>query len=78
MYLAKISRRHDKLENLLEDGFFIAEIAKLLNVSERTIHRRISEFGLSKQQFSDVTKEELDEIVEAVSVKFPYCGELLV
>lgn len=48
------------LVNLLESGFLISEVAKLLSVSERTIYRRMNKYGLSKMTFSSITDQELD------------------
>ena len=43
------------LENHLEEGFKIKEIASMLSVSESTIYRRMQSYGLSSQDFSDVS-----------------------
>ena len=63
------------LENLLEEGFTISEIATILSVSERTIYRRMSQFGFSKSEFADITDMELDVHIEKITREFPYCGE---
>ena len=49
------------LDNLLENGFKIADIANLLQVSESTIYRRMVRYGLSKREFSEISDEELDK-----------------
>ena len=66
------------LENLLEEGFTISEIATILSVSERTIYRRMSQFGFSKSEFADITDMELDVHIEKITREFPYCGETLI
>ncbi|KAJ7363480.1 hypothetical protein OS493_009635 [Desmophyllum pertusum] len=49
------------LENHLEEGFMIKEIASMLSVSESTIYRRMQSYGLSSQDFSDISDGELGE-----------------
>ena len=66
------------LENLLNEDFTIHTISTMLSVSERTIYRRMSEFGLSKRQFSDITPSQLDTEVKKISQEFPNCGENMV
>ena len=63
------------LDNLLENGFKIADIANLLQVSESTIYRRMVRYGLSKREFSDISDEELDKEIGDVIKDFPLCGE---
>lgn len=63
------------LENFIEEGFTVGEISKLLAVSESTIYRRMSQYGLSKFEFTDISDKELDVEVENVAKEFPYCGE---
>ena len=63
------------LENMLEIGFQISEISKILSVSERTIYRRMRVYGLSKTSFSEIEDGELDKnLIEIISA-FPRCGE---
>lgn len=54
------------LEHLLEDGFKISEISKLLAVSERTIYRRMVKYDLSQLTFSDLSDDNLDVHVNKV------------
>lgn len=63
------------LENLLNDGFSIKEISRLLSISESTVYRRMRKFGMSKKSFSDINDIELDNYVLDASNNFPYCGE---
>ena len=39
------------LENLFDDGCLISEVSNILCVSERTIYRRMEEYGLKKMSF---------------------------
>ncbi|KAJ7380779.1 hypothetical protein OS493_007159 [Desmophyllum pertusum] len=63
------------LENHLEEGFMIKEIASMLSVSESTIYRRMQSYGLSSQDFSDISDGELDRHITELSKEFPFCGE---
>lgn len=63
------------LDSLLDCGFHISDIAKLLRVSERTIYRRMAQFDLSKRGFSEIDDDSLDEIVSEIIKDFPMCGE---
>jgi hypothetical protein len=63
------------LENLLENDFEIADIAKLLLVSERTIYRRMTVFGLSKRQFSEISEIDFENEMGDLIRKFPLSGE---
>ena len=47
------------LQNLLEQGFMISEIAKMLVVSECNVYRRMAQFSLSKYNFSSICDEDL-------------------
>ena len=67
------------LENLLfENDFMISDVAKLLSVSERTIYRRMDEYGLKKSEFTILSETDLDSEVQKVATDFPFCGELMV
>ena len=58
------------LENLLGEGFTIKEICTILSVSESTIYRRMSLFGLSKSDFTDISDLELDQHIETLLKNF--------
>ena len=63
------------LENHIEEGFMIKEIASMLSVSESTIYRRMQAYGLSSLDFSDISDEDLDYHMSELSMDFPFCGE---
>jgi transposase len=65
------------LECYLEEDFPIAEIAKMMSVSESTIYRRMRVYGLSKVKFSDLSDEELDGEMDKITKEFPHCGEVM-
>ena len=56
------------LESWLDEDFTIAEIARLLCVSESTVYRRMREYNLSKLAFTDISDQELDDKVRIKDV----------
>ena len=66
------------VEDLLADGFSIKQVAMLLSVSESTIYRRMSIYGLRKQEFSLISDEEMDTKVEKITKEFPSRGENMI
>ena len=66
------------IETLIESGFKIHEIAKLLSVSERTIFRRMTKFNLSVYQFSEIDDAGLENALAQVTTEFPRIGEAMI
>lgn len=66
------------LETLIESGFKICEISKLLSVSERTVHRRMSKYQLSVYHFTSIDDDALQREVVQVTNEFPRVGETLI
>uniref|UniRef100_A0A7M5XMG4 Integrase catalytic domain-containing protein n=1 Tax=Clytia hemisphaerica TaxID=252671 RepID=A0A7M5XMG4_9CNID len=65
------------LENFLEEGCLISEIKDMLNISERTIFRRLQEYGFSKRIFSTIDPDDLDIAVSQIVREFPNNGEVM-
>ncbi|CAC5389666.1 unnamed protein product [Mytilus coruscus] len=63
------------LESLLDCDFKISDIGNLLQLSKRTIYRRMAHFGLQKRAFSDIDDRNLDNKLSGIVVDFPCCGE---
>ena len=64
----------EQLLNLRETGMTLAKIAKCLNISERTLYRRMEEFGIN-EQFLNISNVELDELLRNVMALTPRAGE---
>ena len=65
----------EKLEFLLDMKFTSEEIASMLCVSASTVKRRIREYDTSvRQRYSDISENELDQIVERIMREFPNSG----
>ncbi|CAC5373769.1 unnamed protein product [Mytilus coruscus] len=65
------------LESLLDCDFKISDIGNLLQLSERTIFRRMAHYGLQKRDFSDIDDDNHDNILFGIVVDFPRCGECM-
>ena len=66
--------RH-QISTMLEMHFTVPSIAQILGVSIRTVRRRMSEFNLSvRSLYTNLTDDQLDEIVRGIQHQFPTCG----
>ena len=64
------------IEDLIEDGFLIKDIALLLSsVPESTVYRRMA---IRKQEFSIISDQELDKELECLTQEFPNRGESMI
>lgn len=65
----------EQMEFLLERCFSIVDIGRLLGVSARTVHRRLTEFGLTvRSMYSDISEQHLDRIVRSILTEFRNTG----
>ena len=63
------------LESLLDEQFTVKSISCMLSVSERTICRRMQDYGLQCRKFSEINNLELDTEIKKTCEKFQNCGE---
>ena len=64
-----------QLEFYVANGFAIKLIAEMLQVSSRTVKRRLHDFGIKLSgKFSVISDEELDREVELILVQFRNSG----
>jgi hypothetical protein len=63
-----------QLESLRESGTTWSHIACCLNISERTLYRRVQQFNLSRT-FSQIANSELDEVLKEIASLTPGAGE---
>ena len=47
------------IENLIDDGFSVKEMSNILYVSERTVLRRMVQYGLKIRDFSNISDDQL-------------------
>ena len=64
----------DQLRFLLENDFKIRDIAGIFACSTRTIQRRMRDYGIDPNHFSDISDSHLDEVVGELAVRLPDCG----
>ena len=63
------------LESLLDIGFTVPLISILLGVSQRTVERRMAQFGLRvRDRYSGISDTDLDSIVGGILQQFPTAG----
>ena len=71
----KLNISQDQLQFLVERGFTIPDISRMLNVSVRTIERRLHDFGLSTtENYSHIDDQFLDRIIQGILRDFPSFG----
>ena len=67
----------DQLAMLLEHHFTMADIARMMSVSARTIRRRVLQYGLeTSTSFSALSDTQLDEITVPFVHTNPYSGRV--
>ena len=54
-----------------------SKIADILGISRNTLYRRLREFDIDPNRFTDISQSELDEILRKIKVESPNCGEVL-
>ena len=60
---------------MTKNGLKTVHIASMLGVSERTVRRHLSEFGIdSTGTFSDIDDLTLDTTIRSLQVQFPNSG----
>ena len=52
-------------------GYSWVKVAQLLCVSRSTLYRRLRDYGISTDDYSNLTALELDEIVQMMKVDHP-------
>lgn len=65
----------EHLAYLLDNGFKVTDIASLLCVSSKTVHRRLEENGITvRGTYAKLTDGELDDIIKGTLEQFPNSG----
>ena len=68
----------EQIEYLMDCNFSVAEIGHILNVSKRTVERRMSAYNLTGiNRFTEITDKQLDNAVRDVKRTSPDCGSKL-
>ena len=65
----------DSLRYLIENGFNVPSVSRILGVSIRTVRRRMADFGIYvSDTYTSITDSELDEKVNEIKESFPNSG----
>ena len=65
----------EQIKFFVEYGFKAIDVAKMLCVSIKIVHRRLYEYNLPiKKSYTCLSDEELDSIVLEISSQFKNCG----
>ena len=65
-----------QLSFLVESGFTGPQIASILDVSLRTVRRRMADYGLSMSgEHADISDSDLEHLVMEIKTDFPTCGQ---
>lgn len=65
----------DTLRHLIEHGFSVPSVSRMLGVSISTIRRRMSDLDVYvSDAYTTMSDSELDEKVREIKQLFPYCG----
>ena len=65
------------IENLIDAGFSVKEMSNILCVSERTVLRRMVEYDLKMRNFSNISDQQLDSDVLALTNDYPFYDETI-
>ena len=66
--------REEQLRFLLEHSFKVKDIAGMFGCCTRTIQRKMRDFGIDSNRFSDIGDLHLDELVSEIVTRLPSCG----
>ena len=63
------------LKMYLNFGFWLIKISEMLGVSQKTISRRIRQFGLLEEvpRYTEISNKNLDTVVAEIYHEFPNC-----
>ena len=71
----KICVTKDQLSYLADSGFKSTDMARMLDISDATVHRRLKDFNLQiPHSFSTVDDNTLDGGVRSIKEEFPNSG----
>ncbi len=66
---------HQQLSYLVENGFTGPQMAEIVGVSLSTVHRRMSDYGITVgSRYAALTNTELTTLVREIQLEFPNCG----
>lgn len=67
----------DDIIVLRELNYTWTKISRMLDVSRKTLYRRLEEFNIPHSDYASLSSNELDEIIKGIKVNFPNDGEVM-
>uniref|UniRef100_A0A3P9IB54 Integrase catalytic domain-containing protein n=1 Tax=Oryzias latipes TaxID=8090 RepID=A0A3P9IB54_ORYLA len=67
----------EDIERLIFLGTTLSETASILEISRPTLYKLMREYGIKHQKFSDISDQELDEVIRAIKSNHPHVGEVM-
>ena len=64
----------EQLVSMIDLGFTVPQMAQMLQVSTRTLERRIAQCGLSARSWTVISGTDLDKAVAYINLYNPNCG----
>ena len=68
-------QNQEELQNLLKLDFSVKQISELYGVSEKTVRRRITAFGLTGSKYTEITDEDLATVMSDIISMHEGIGE---
>ena len=65
------------IKNLIDDDLTVKEMSNFLCVPERTVLRCMVEYGLKIRNFSNISDDQLDSDVLALTNDYSFCGKII-
>ena len=67
----------EELLALRQLNYSWTKIARMLGVCRSTLYRRLEEFGINTDSYSNISSSDLDEIVKDIKASQPNIGEVI-
>ena len=65
----------EQLEYFIEYGFKATDVSKMSCVCDKTVYRRLEEYGISmRMNYTQITEPELDDVIRNILQEFPNSG----
>ena len=65
----------DQLQYLVEQGFKVKDTSGMFMCSKKTIERKMKKHSIVLHNYTLLSDQELDTIVQEITSLFPNCGE---
>ena len=67
-----------RLENMLKLNLPISRIARELEISRPVVYNAIEQYNLNYTQYTDITKDGLQQMVASIKSNHPNAGEIMI